>query len=487
VTVKSEGPGRYGTGRKTLRRTRFAGVITAVAAVVVIAAGCSSSSTSSTAASASTPASTSSATTAPSTSSTSPAAAPTGTVPASDVGITATTIKVGIIADVNNPLVPGLFKDSVNAIDAWAKEVNAAGGLDGRQVSVDFCDGQLNPNATTACVIKACQNDFALVGTSANALEDLSDIDGCKDAAGKAVGIANLAAFAFVPEVCDPDTYGVGGVGSYCSTAKTATPTYEVPVGDTRYLVAHNPGLHGIWLYDTDDPTFKLTEVPLFQGESNVGIKKDGQGFYPLSGAVPQSALTPFIQQIKASGSTFVYDDTTTQNMVLLRKEAQLQGVSSVKVWECNSGCYDPSFYQLGGATVNGTYASLNDLPYLSDYKANPSLDKLVTDLGGLSNVNNNAILAYTMGLLFQDAVQKVVASGQTLDRQSLFTVLNSDETAFTANGILGATNISARGQSSCQVLVQLQNGVWNRVDPTTPGTFDCSPANTATIKMSVS
>ena len=260
-----------------------------------------------------------------------------------------------------------------------------------------------------------------------------------------------------------------------------------VPVGDTRYLVAHNPGLHGIWLYDTDDPTFKLTEVPLFQAESNVGIKKDGQGFYPLSGAVPQSALTPFIQQIKASGSTFVYDDTTTQNMVLLRKEAQLQGVNSVKVWECNSGCYDPSFYQLGGATVNGTYASLDELPYLSDYKTNPSLDKLITDLGGLNNFNNNALGSYAMALLFQDAVQKVVASGQTLDRQSLFTVLNKDETAFTADGILGSTNISGKVQSNCSVLVQLQNGVWNRVDPTTPGTFDCNSANDATIKMSVS
>ena len=82
--------------------------------------------------------------------------------------------------------------------------VNASGGLAGRQVVVDFCDGQLNPNATTNCVIKACQNDFALVGTSANALEDLSDLDGCKNAQGKAVGLANLAAFAFVPRGLRP-------------------------------------------------------------------------------------------------------------------------------------------------------------------------------------------------------------------------------------------------------------------------------------------
>jgi ABC-type branched-subunit amino acid transport system substrate-binding protein len=487
VTVNSEVPGRGGTGRRTRRSTRIAGLTAAIAAAVLVAAGCSSSTSSTAAPASSTPASTSASAATSAAASQSASAAPTGTVPASDIGITASTIKVGMIADVNNPLVPGLFKDSVSVVKAWASEVNAAGGLDGHQVQVDFCDSQLSPNATTACVIKACQNDFALVGTSANALVDLADLDGCKDATGKATGLANLATFAFVPEVCDPDTYGVGGVGSYCATAKQSPSTYDVPVGDTRYLVAHNPGLHGIWMYDTDDPTFKLTEEPLFQAESNIGIKKDGQGFYPLSGGVPQSALTPFIQQIKASGSTFVYDDTTTQSMVLLRKEAQLQGANSVKVWECNSGCYDPAFAQLGGATVNGTYASLNDLPYLSDYKVNPSLNKLITDLGGLGNINNNAVLTYTMALLFQDAVNKEVASGQPLNRASLFSVLNNDETAFTANGIIGATDISHHSQSSCSVLVQLQNGTWNRVDPTTPGTFDCNAANTATIKMSVS
>jgi ABC-type branched-subunit amino acid transport system substrate-binding protein len=408
-------------------------------------------------------------------------------VPASDIGITATTIKVGLIADVNNPLVPGLFKNSVTAVKAWASEVNAKGGLDGRQVQVDFCDGQLNPNATTACVIKACQNDFALVGTSANALVDLSDLDGCKNAAGKAVGLANLAAFAFVPAVCDQDTYGIGGVGSYCKTAKESTPTYNVPVGDTRYFTSHNPGLHGIWLYDTDDPTFKLTQVPLFQAESNVGIKKDGQGFYPVSGAVPQSAYTPFVQQIKTSGSTFVSSDVTSQSMVLLRKEALLQGVNSVKVWLCNSGCYDPSFAQLGGSAVDGTYANLLELPYLSDQKANPSLDKLITDVGGPSNFNNNAMGSYVMALLFQDAVQKEIATGQPLNRESLFGVLNGDEHSFTANGIIGSTDISNHTQSNCQVLVQLQKGVWNRVNPTAPGTFDCSAANTSTLKMAVS
>jgi ABC-type branched-subunit amino acid transport system substrate-binding protein len=486
VRPNKQRPDRGG-GYRTRGRVRVAGMIAALlTAIVLAAAGCSSSSSGGGAAtSASASGGSTSSSTAVAAGTQPPTAAPTatGTVPASDVGITATTIRVAMIADVNNPLEPGLFQDSVNAVKAWATIVNSSGGLDGRKVVVDFCDSQLNPNATTNCVIKACEQDFALVGTSANALEDLSDIDGCKNAQGKAVGIANLVAFAFPPLTCDPDTYLASGLGPYCKTAKSNPQTYTVPVGDTRYFVSQNQNLHGIWLYDSDDPTFKITQTPLFQAESNLGIKKDGQGYYALSGAVPQSALTPFIQQVKASQSTFVYDDTTTPNMVLLRREATLQGVKSVKVWECNSGCYDPSFYKQGGAAVNGTYASLVPLPYLSDYKVNPALNKLVTTLGGVANLNNNALNSFVMALLFQDAVDKVVDSGQTLNRASLFTVLN-DEHTFDADGIIGPTDIGNHLASACSVLVQLVNGVWQRVDPVKPGTFDCSSDNLTTLKM---
>jgi ABC-type branched-subunit amino acid transport system substrate-binding protein len=477
-----------GGARSRSRRARLAGLAAAVTAGMLLAAGCSSSSSGSSTAS-STPASTSSSTAVAQGSTQPTSAAPTDTTagPASDTGITATTIRVGMIADVDTSLFPGLFQKSVNAVKAWASTVNASGGLDGRQVVVDFCDSKLDPNASANCLIQACQNDFALVGTAANALVDLSDIDGCKDAAGKAVGIPNLAAFAFLPAECDPDTYLSAGTGEYCKTARDKPSTYVVPDGDTLYFTKTYQNLHGIWLYDNDVPTFKLTQLPVFQVESNDGIKKDGQGFYPLSGAAPQSAYTPFIQQVKASGSSFVYDDTSAASVVLLRREAQLQGVSTVKVWECNSSCYEPQFYQQGGAAVNGTYAMLLELPYVSDYTVNPTLDTEIKALGGVSGMDNDAMASFIMALLFQDAVQKIQASGQTLDRQTLFSTLNTDETAFDADGITGPTNIGARTTSTCEVVIQLQNGVWQRVDPVKPGTLDCSPANEATIKMTVS
>jgi len=218
--------------------------VTAALAAVLLAAGCSSSS-SSTGSASSTAAASSTASAAAGTTAASQAGS---AAPGTDVGLTATTIKIGLIADVDTSLAPGLFQKSVNAVNAWAKDVNASGGLAGRQVVVDFCDSKLDPNATSNCVIKACQNDFALVGTSANALQDLADIDGCKNAQGKAVGLPNLAAFAFPPASCDPDTYLTAGLSTYCATAKQHPQTYTVPVGDSRYFTSHYPGLHGIWL-----------------------------------------------------------------------------------------------------------------------------------------------------------------------------------------------------------------------------------------------
>ena len=481
MTANSDRPGAR-PARPHRARVRLLGVIGAIAAVLLMA-GCSSSSSStgsapSTAAASSAP----SATAAAGTAAASPASSA-GT--ADDIGITATTIKVGLIADVDTSLAPGLFQKSVNAVKAWASIVNANGGLDGRQVAVDFCDSKLDPNATTNCVIKACQNDFALVGTSANALVDLADIDGCKNAAGKTVGLPDLAAFAFLPLACDPDTYLIGGYGPYCATAKENPQTYTANTGDGRYYTSQFKGLHGVYVYDSDVPTLKADFLPNFQGDADLGIKQDAQGSYAESGAAPQSALTPVIAAIKASGSSFVYAGSTPQNTILLEREAKLQGVNSVKVWACNSGCYDSSFFQQGGSAVNGTYAQLNDLPFYTEYQDNPALAALVKQVGGTANLNNNAVLSYVQALLFQDAVQKATANGGTLDRASLFTALKG-ETSFTAEGIIGPTNVGGHQLSNCDVITQLVNGQWQRVYPAKPGTFDCSGGNTKTIKMNI-
>ena len=96
------------------------------------------------------------------------------------------TINVAVVADVDNTIAPGVLKGIVDGVQGWGKYVNANGGIGGRKVQVDFIDSHLNPNDTRNAIIKACSQDFALVGTGTLLLQTPADITSCADSAGKA-------------------------------------------------------------------------------------------------------------------------------------------------------------------------------------------------------------------------------------------------------------------------------------------------------------
>ncbi len=93
-----------------------------------------------------------------------------GTPKATEVGVTAKDIHIAVVADVDNPFVPGLFQGIVDGVKAGAKYLNSTaggGGVAGRKIVVDFIDSKLNANEARNGVITACGQDLALVGTSA--------------------------------------------------------------------------------------------------------------------------------------------------------------------------------------------------------------------------------------------------------------------------------------------------------------------------------
>src|SRR5262245_49047503 len=89
-----------------------------------------------------------------------------GTQP-TEVGVTATTIRIAVVADVSNAIRPGLFASVPAAVKAFATYVNQRGGLAGRRVVVDFIDSHLSNSEARNAMITACSQDFALVGTAA--------------------------------------------------------------------------------------------------------------------------------------------------------------------------------------------------------------------------------------------------------------------------------------------------------------------------------
>jgi hypothetical protein len=208
----------------------------------------------------------------------------------------------------------------------------------------------------------------------------------------------------------------------------------------------------------------------LVAANEHLGITKDAE--FGVSALSTQPAYTPFVQSIKSHNSTFVKNGADYVSYVFLRKEAQVQGVTSVKVWDCSLQCYDQRLITTGGSAVENQYVWLSFLPF-EDKGHNPELDNFLQydkapDAFGAQ--------AWVAGQVFATAVNSIVAkSGPNgLTRSAMFTAIHGI-TNFDDNGFISPTNIGGKVGSKCLIGMQVQNGKFVRVDPTTPGQFDCT------------
>jgi ABC-type branched-subunit amino acid transport system substrate-binding protein len=406
------------------------------------------------------------------------------TPPADEIGITDDEIRLAVLADVDTPVQPGLFQAAVDTMRAWAKYVNKQGGVAGRKIVIDFTDTKLSPNEARDGVIKACSDDFAMVGGEALFLNNVDDMVACVDKQGNATGLPNMPGLALdVAERCAPTTYITNGDTAFCATKDEHPQTYTSQVGDARYYLRKFGDLHGVFTVPADLKATKNSMSAYFEAMVDEGIERDAEGFYDTSAMAPQSALTPIIQAAKNSGSTIVYNGNALGTMVLLRREAKLQGLDTVKVWACNQGCYDSEFLEQGGGDVEGTHTVITALPFYTEYKSNPVLKAVVKDLGGIDKMNANSMSSLVAAILFQEAAEKAVADSGTLTRQSLLDALGS-MTAFDAEGLIGPTDISTHQPPVCIVIAQVKNGKWVREFPKKAGTFDCNKKNLAVHQL---
>ena len=178
---------------------------------------------------------------------------------ASDVGVTASTIKVAVVADVDNTIVPGVLQGIVDGVQGWGKYVNANGGIGGRKVQVDFIDSHLNPNDARNAIIKACSEDFALVGTGALLLQPLADTRAASTPPGAATGIPDIGALVTSQaEGCAPTCVRDRARRRWTAPPSTSHPqTYRANNGDSKYLLKQNKNLHGSFVLASDSPSVR--------------------------------------------------------------------------------------------------------------------------------------------------------------------------------------------------------------------------------------
>ncbi len=402
---------------------------------------------------------------------------------ATEVGVTAKDIHIAVVADVDNPFVPGLFQGIVDGVKAGAKYLNSkagGGGVAGRQVVVDFIDSKLNANEARNGVITACGQDFALVGTSALFLPNVDDAVNCVDQAGAATGLPDVAAIVTgVPESCSPVTYSINPPQLDCNTKDQHPQTYWGNQGDAKWLLKQNKNdLHGSFLAGNDTKDALRGATAIIDTSIQAGIKADQQ--VTLSGRDPQSAYTPVVTQMKNENSNFSLTTMPIANAVELRSEAQLQGLSSDIVWECTT-CYDNAIHD-NADVMDGTYMTLKYLPF--EEKASNTMLATYLKYVGKGNANGFSVFGWVAALAFGEAANNTVKTQGVngLTRANLLKSLRG-LTEFDAGGMFGTTNVGQRIPTPCFLMEQFTNDTFKRLYPKRAGTFDCKASNNVKVK----
>jgi hypothetical protein len=412
---------------------------------------------------------------------------------ATEVGVTDSEIHIGVVADVDNPFAPGLFKGAVDGVKAGAAFLNSkagGGGLAGRKVVVDFYDSKLNGNESRNATIQGCQNDYALVGTSALFLTSVEDIVNCKDQAGQAVGIPDMSAVTTgVPESCSAMSFPAYGIAIDCPTVTQNPQTFYANQGPAKWELSKNKGgLHGVTIVGNDTKDAARGGTILGLADQQAGIKADqGDPVVSVSGRDPQSVFTPIVQKMKQDGSNWSLNVGAANQGLLLRNEAELQGIDATKVlWECAS-CYGNTLIPDNAKSFEGEYQFLGFLPF-EEASVNPTVANFVKYMKKVGGTPDQfSAYSYAAVLAFADAVNAIVKSDGVngLTRTNLITAIKG-LTDFDAGGMIGKRSFKDSKTTSCFMMVQFKSGKWVRQYPTKKGTFDCKASNAVNIKANL-
>ncbi len=383
-----------------------------------------------------------------------------GTVPASaatsseTTGVTANTIRVGQVDTLSGP-VPGLFAGAEYGTEAYIRMVDASGGVDGRKIVLDVKDDAFSAANFASETQELTAQDFALVG-GFSLFED-SGVPAINAAKIPDITLADseqrsLDQYNYSP---DPVVWGGSALGPlkyYKEKFGSAILHVGTLVGDVAAAEQESNAVYGAM--------------------KSLGYKI----VYERANNPLDTSFTDDVLRMKEAGVQIVYlageEVTAISN---LAKEMQQQNFHP-KLFATIGESYDSSFIPQAGTAADGSEVDAQSALYLGqDAKSVPAVKTFDT---WMKKVNPNqaidvyALYGWTCAQLFVQALRN---AGSHPTREHLFAALDKI-TSFSASGLLATADPAQKRPPTCWIVAQVKNGTWQRVAPSPPSGFACSP-----------
>ena len=296
-------------------------------------------------------------------------------------------IKIGVVTPLSGTYTP-IGEQVKMGLDLAAKEINAAGGINGRKIDLIYEDEEANPAVATQKAEKLFQVekvDF-LTGTvnsgSTLAVGQLAERN------GKLIATTVSFADSITGDKCSPNVFRVNARAGMQSAALAAWVDKEIPKAN-------------IFFIGPDYEMGRSTVSAFKKASTEKGAKDVGEVFAPLD----NKDYSPYFGQVRSAKPNVIYTSVAGNDTVRLFTQMDEYGVNKGITIVGASGTVTSQNMGAIGKSANGFVTGVGYSPKLD----NPANKKFVSDFQKAYNKLPDLYGADSYGLLYfyKAAVEK--------------------------------------------------------------------------------
>lgn len=310
-------------------------------------------------------------------------------------------IKIGVVTPLSGTYTP-IGEQVKMGLDLAAKEINAAGGINGRKVDLIYEDEEANPAVATQKAEKLFQVERVefLTGTvnsgSTLAVGQLAERN------NKLIATTVSFADSITGDKCSPNVFRVNARAGMQSAALAAWVDKEIPKAN-------------IFFIGPDYEMGRSTVSAFKKASTEKGAKDAGEVFAPLD----NKDYSPYFGQVRAAKPNVIYTSVAGNDTVRLFTQMDEYGVNKGVTVVGASGTVTSQNMGAIGKSANGFVTGVGYSPKLD----NPANKKFVADFQKAYNKLPDLYGADSYGLLY--FYKAAVEKAKSTDTDKVRTAMN--------------------------------------------------------------